>query len=998
MVKLQKLVLKNFKSFRKAEIPFADGFTAIVGGNGCGKTNILDALMFALGTTSLKTLRAAKLSELVNNTAMENYAKVDLVIKHNDARYEISRMIDKQGKSVYRLNDQRKTLNEISSLLSEMGIKPNGHNIVVQGDATRIIEMSPEERRQIIDELAGLQEFDEKKVESLKNLERVETKIKDAGIVLSERENYLQSLEKDRQAALEFEKLREEKKQATATGLFLEMEKIASSRKENSDRIFSLEEDQNSLQKKIFEEDEKTGQLRQSIEELNSQILSASERTFSNFGIKAEEKKSEKMLLQQSLETKKHLLEKNNSKIFSLNEKVKLLLNEKNSREKDLYDIERELPELQEQLSALKQNKKILEEKGLGQEQFLKQLEKETLAFADEEAKIQKSLFEKKSEISSIKREIDFSKQLLQESFSELEKLRSELERKESRKKSLDVLLQEHKDLKSELALALEESKKNLLESKTLEAGILEAQKAVKELQKQIASCPVCDSKLSAEKKKSLMEKKQDLLAELNSKLGVFSRDAKKLEEKKLLLENIFEKKRELESDVFNLSEIRQKHSLLEEKNSKLRRALAANSLEQKERDAKKLEEQLLAAKAKKSAKENEARQFRAGTGFEKHSSLANSINEIQLRIGLLEQKNSLFLHGNEKSAEEKSFLEEEISQLKKFNAEMQKETGNGDAKLLLLEKEFLALQEEMKKSEKASARLLEEKSLADQKLSVSFERKNSLQQKIRRTEQQANDFKIENSKLEVRLSDLGEEFAQYAETPRLKDFADEKQLQRRVIEIEKRIAELGAINMKAVESFEELQKEVVDVRQKLGTLGEEKTAVLDLIQKIEFKRTSFFMDCFNELNKNFSRVFLELFSGSGQLSLSNPSNPLEAGLLIEAKHKGTVLKNIDSMSGGEKTLAALVFLFSIQLYEPAPFYVFDEADAALDKQNSAKMVGLIKEMSKKSQFLVITHNDPLIQSASQVIGVALNRQKSSVVGLKLKEELDVQNQNFSTA
>ena len=133
--------------------------------------------------------------------------------------------------------------------------------------------------------------------------------------------------------------------------------------------------------------------------------------------------------------------------------------------------------------------------------------------------------------------------------------------------------------------------------------------------------------------------------------------------------------------------------------------------------------------------------------------------------------------------------------------------------------------------------------------------------------------------------------------------------------------------------------------------------------------------------------MFFSLFEGEGQLSLSNTEKPLEAGLVIEAKHKGQNLQNIDSMSGGEKSLTALAFLFAIQLYEPAPFYVFDEADAALDKENSSKIVGLIKEVSKQSQFIAITHNEALINEADQIIGVALNKQKSSVIGLKLKEK-----------
>jgi chromosome segregation protein len=97
----------------------------------------------------------------------------------------------------------------------------------------------------------------------------------------------------------------------------------------------------------------------------------------------------------------------------------------------------------------------------------------------------------------------------------------------------------------------------------------------------------------------------------------------------------------------------------------------------------------------------------------------------------------------------------------------------------------------------------------------------------------------------------------------------------------------------------------------------------------------------------------------------------------------------MDLMSGGEKSITALAFLFAMQMYDPAPFYVFDEADAALDRDNSARLARVITDISKKSQFVAITHNDTVVKEAHQIIGVALNKDKSSVVGLRLKEEIE---------
>src|SRR3989338_5442290 len=181
MIKIARVRLKNFKSFRKANIPFHAGFTCIAGSNASGKSNILDSILFALGATSLKMLRASRLTDLVNHDADENYAKVELVLNENSHEIEVKRLIDKKGRGAVKLNGKKKSLDEVKSYLAELGLSADGHNIVVQGDITKIIEMNAKERREIIDRVAGLQEFEEKKEEALKKLEKVEQKVREVG-------------------------------------------------------------------------------------------------------------------------------------------------------------------------------------------------------------------------------------------------------------------------------------------------------------------------------------------------------------------------------------------------------------------------------------------------------------------------------------------------------------------------------------------------------------------------------------------------------------------------------------------------------------------------------------------------------------------------------------------------------------------------------------------------------------------------------------------------
>ncbi len=253
MIRISRLRLKNFKSFKKAELPFSNGFTAIVGSNGSGKSNLCDALLFVLGISSMKALRAGKMTDLINHAADSDYATVEAEFRDGQKNYLLSRSIDKQGKSIVRLDGKRVGLNEAQSLLEELGIKATGHNIVLQGDITRIIEMNGIQRREIIDDMAGLREFDEKKEAALKELDKVDSKIKEVRIVLAERSNYLEELSKERNAAMEFNSLNEELKQSKASLLKDEIEKIDAGLKQNREKREKLAEEKSEKQNRLSE-------------------------------------------------------------------------------------------------------------------------------------------------------------------------------------------------------------------------------------------------------------------------------------------------------------------------------------------------------------------------------------------------------------------------------------------------------------------------------------------------------------------------------------------------------------------------------------------------------------------------------------------------------------------------------------------------------------------------------------------------------------------------
>ena len=147
-------------------------------------------------------------------------------------------------------------------------------------------------------------------------------------------------------------------------------------------------------------------------------------------------------------------------------------------------------------------------------------------------------------------------------------------------------------------------------------------------------------------------------------------------------------------------------------------------------------------------------------------------------------------------------------------------------------------------------------------------------------------------------------------------------------------------------------------------------------------KKTTIFMDCFNKVNAEFKSIISKMSKTlKGSLELSG-ENPLTSQLMINITKNGQT-KNIDIISGGEKTITALAVIFAVHAYKKSPFYILDEVDAALDDQNSESLLNYIKELSKSVVVICITHNSTIVSGANQIIGVTL-KGNSSVIGLDM--------------
>ena len=257
--RINRIVMNGFKSFAKhTEIPFSPSYNCVIGPNGAGKSNILDALSFVLGKSSSKSMRAEKASNLIyNGGKLKKPAKsgeVSIFFNNSkrtfpteDPEVKLTRIVRQSGQSIYKINDEARTRQEILELLSIAKINPDGYNIILQGDIIKFVEMHPDQRRELIGEIAGISVYEEKKHKALLELQKVDERLKETEIVLTERNTYLKELKKDRDQALKYKEMNERIRTNQASYLKLQIDK---KEKEKSELRQQLDETNAELQKK----------------------------------------------------------------------------------------------------------------------------------------------------------------------------------------------------------------------------------------------------------------------------------------------------------------------------------------------------------------------------------------------------------------------------------------------------------------------------------------------------------------------------------------------------------------------------------------------------------------------------------------------------------------------------------------------------------------------------------------------------------------------------
>ena len=268
---------------------------------------------------------------------------------------------------------------------------------------------------------------------------------------------------------------------------------------------------------------------------------------------------------------------------------------------------------------------------------------------------------------------------------------------------------------------------------------------------------------------------------------------------------------------------------------------------------------------------------------------------------------------------------------------------------------------------------------------------KNNIEVELERINEQIESSKARRRELEPLLEQTAKELedagVNLKEVEPTEISLDEINL--KIQKLQKKMEALGLVNMRAINDYDNVASALNELTQRIETLEKERLEIFERMKGYEVNKKEEFLKTFNAVNQNFKDVFPLLSEGEGELVLENPSDPFSGGLVFKASIRDKKDQKLASMSGGEKTLTALAFVFAIQRYMPAPFYAFDEVDMHLDGPNVEKLAKMINIQAKQTQFVVVSLRKPMVDSADRIIGVTQKgRGITQISGADLKEEV----------
>jgi chromosome segregation protein len=949
---IKRLMVHGFKSFpRKTELPFTSGINVVLGPNGSGKSNITDALCFVLGRLSAKSMRAAKSQNLIFLGTKEigpaKEASVEIVFDNEDKIFaidkneiSIKRIVRKNGQSIYKINNETKTRQEVLTLLAQAGIDPNGFNIILQGEIQNFVKMHNEERRKIIEEVSGISVYETRKEKSLRELEKTEDKLKEVFAILRERTSYLNNLEKERQQALRYKQLQEDIKKFRASIINFDLEKKKKEKANVEKQILEKNSEIEKIKKKITETEANIKNYEGKISAINSEIQQST-------GLEQEKLNQEIANLRAELAGMNVKYENNSSKLNSLSKQKSELENSIRENELLIKDLEKTSPGNVKKQKHIDDKKKELEEAEAQRKKFY--------MIKSELKSIRERYEDKKIFFQNYKNESDFL-------MKQIDSISAELYDKKTTQEKIDSLkisLAQKKEFFENLI-----KKETQLEkvSYTNEYEIDKQNKLIEKISK-MDICPLCKSKITENHIHSIQNETLPKIGSLKKEIENSDKELSEIYGKKEMLKHEIEQMgveiSKRERDVVKLNSIEEKRKQIQDLYAKTE--IIKSELNEMEKIKTRLEKE-----------------------YEQFSNIEQKYETIRVEF----QEASLRSEENVNS--EISFKQRELERMKISFKQILRDENDINEDFQKLKKNIKEKESLLEKKKNQEAELTEKfKKLISQRDGFNSKiREDEIQLAEKRThihniENLINNIKIEKARFDAEIENFEIEMLEYSGVEIIK--SNRENLAERLNKSQQIIMSIGSVNLRSLEVYDEVKKEYDAVKGKVETIEKEKEGILKIIHEIDIKKKKTFMNTFNNLNEIFSRNFAQISTkGQVSLELENKKEPFEAGVGIIVKTGHGKYFDVTSLSGGEQTMVALSLIFAIQELNPYCFYILDEIDAALDKRNSERLANLLKKYMQKGQYIVITHNDEVITRATNLYGISMHDGISKVTSLKV--------------
>ena len=924
---LKSLEIFGFKSFAtRTVIAFSDGITALVGPNGCGKSNVVDAVKWVLAENRAKNLRASSMEDVIFNgsdtRAALSMAEVTLTVSNEGnllpidcAEVALKRRLYRNGENQYFINGKQVTAGTVKKLFMDTGIGKAAYSVMEQGKIDLILSSKPEDRRYFFEEAAGISRAKAQAAEANREVERAKANLDQIdGIIAVSKDNY-ESLKEQAQKTLAYQKLKDEEFEVETDIQLLRLRGfLETASKQQSDRL-EAEKKRDALE---FDIEELSGAISVKTEQAHQMQQEVDAKQKNAIQLQAEQNGKKALALQLSdncIQAKGKIAQIENS-ITSIQERI------------DSYD-----EQLDAQEDEIRQKTKRLEEIEANAETFRQSIAASSVQI--EENVKTKRLYEGKTDQLALDR-----KKLTQNLTSVTEDIVAELD---SRLKAVGYSSAANKKAKAAQDEAVGHLK-TFLQGKTA-----------------IMQDFLCLNH-TKEESESMNREAASMLAEASSLLDTLVAAIQQREASSpnfiddfLSPEGIVTKKRAIDRAL--------QESLDQEARLKVNIADLTSQNEELSTKIQQSKETL------SSLLVNQAKMQQQLTSSRTQLATLKQSKALQ-QASLKERQDELF--------QEQKRKEEVQQRLEEVNQEIEELERQG-------QEEVAALQELEDKIAQCTAGWKGQQ----EELSRKNEQKRDLQKVLERLsiQQAQSETEIRNVKENFR-DNYSRELSEFENRMNLID-QKPVTLKERLVSLKKQIMSLGTPNLMATEQFayeKERYENLVSSRDDTQRTLE---GLERVEQEIKAKSAELFMESYNKIKKNFHNMFRRMMDGGkAELRLLDPTDVLTSGIEIFAQPPGKKLVNISLLSGGEKTMTAVALLFAAHQVKASPFCFLDEIDAALDDENVASFVSTLRAFRGESQYVVITHNRKTVLGASSVLGATMEESGvTKVVQLKLDED-----------